>query len=99
MESSQKSIDETLQFRSWVRDPLVEENHHLLQDAPQPRQDGANGRTENDSRPPQYARRERDRAFVHILRSNCVTATDPNLFQAPFRAGIKIDALSDGAVA
>jgi hypothetical protein len=28
----------------------------------------------------------------HALRWNCVTATDPNLFQAPFRAGIKIDA-------
>jgi hypothetical protein len=26
------------------------------------------------------------------LRWNCVTATDPNLLQAPFRAGIKIDA-------
>jgi hypothetical protein len=31
-------------------------------------------------------------AFLHTLRCNCVTATDPNLFQAPFRAGIKIDA-------
>jgi superfamily II DNA or RNA helicase len=31
-------------------------------------------------------------AFLHTLRWNCVTATDPNLFQAPFRAGIKIDA-------
>ena len=31
-------------------------------------------------------------AFLHMLRWNCVTATDPNLFQAPFRAGIKIDA-------
>jgi len=31
-------------------------------------------------------------AFIHTLRWNCVTATDPNLFQAPFRAGIKIDA-------
>ncbi len=30
-------------------------------------------------------------AFLHTLRWNCVTATDPNLFQAPFRAGIKID--------
>ena len=36
--------------------------------------------------PPQFA------AFLHTLRWNCVTATDPNLFQAPFRAGIKIDA-------
>jgi SNF2-related domain len=31
-------------------------------------------------------------AFLHTLRWNCVTATDPDLFQAPFRAGIKIDA-------
>ena len=31
-------------------------------------------------------------AFLHTLRWNCVTATDPNLFQSPFRAGIKIDA-------
>ncbi len=30
-------------------------------------------------------------AFLHTLRWNCVTATDPNLFQAPFRAGIKVD--------
>ena len=31
-------------------------------------------------------------AFLHTLRWDSVTATDPNLFQAPFRAGIKIDA-------
>jgi superfamily II DNA or RNA helicase len=31
-------------------------------------------------------------AFLHTLYWNRVTATDPNLFQAPFRAGIKIDA-------
>ena len=31
-------------------------------------------------------------AFLHTLRWNCVTATDPNLLQSPFRAGIKIDA-------
>jgi hypothetical protein len=31
-------------------------------------------------------------AFLHTLKWSCVTATDPNLFQAPFRAGIKIDA-------
>ena len=31
-------------------------------------------------------------AFLHTLRWNCVTATDPKLFQAPFRAGIQIDA-------
>ena len=31
-------------------------------------------------------------AFLHTLRWSCVTATDTNLFQSPFRAGIKIDA-------
>ena len=31
-------------------------------------------------------------AFLHTLRWSCVTATDPNLFQSPFRAGIKMDA-------
>ena len=31
-------------------------------------------------------------AYLHTLQWNCVTATDPNLFQSPFRAGIKIDA-------
>ncbi len=31
-------------------------------------------------------------AYLHTLRWNCVTATDPKLFQAPFRAGIKIEA-------
>ena len=31
-------------------------------------------------------------AFLHTLQGNCVTATNPNIFQAPFRAGIKIDA-------
>lgn len=31
-------------------------------------------------------------AYLHTLAWNCVTATDPNLFQSPFRAGIKIDA-------
>lgn len=30
-------------------------------------------------------------AFLHTLRWNCVTATDPDLFQSPFGAGIKID--------
>ena len=35
---------------------------------------------------------DRFSAFLHTLRWNCVTATDPNLFQSPFRAGIKIDA-------
>jgi superfamily II DNA or RNA helicase len=31
-------------------------------------------------------------AYMHTLRWNCVTATDPRLFQSPFRAGILIDA-------
>ena len=31
-------------------------------------------------------------AYLHTLRWNCVTATDPKLFQAPYRAGIKVDA-------
>lgn len=31
-------------------------------------------------------------AYMHTLRWNCVTATDPKLFQAPYRAGIKVDA-------
>jgi len=31
-------------------------------------------------------------AYIHTLRWNCVTATDPKLFQAPFRAGIRLDA-------
>jgi len=31
-------------------------------------------------------------AYLHTIRWNCVTATDPKLFQAPFRAGIKIEA-------
>lgn len=31
-------------------------------------------------------------AFLNTLRWHCVTATDPSLFQAPFRAGITIDA-------
>ena len=31
-------------------------------------------------------------AYVHTLRWQCVTATNPNLFQAPFRAGIRVDA-------
>lgn len=31
-------------------------------------------------------------AFLHTLRWNCVTATDPKLFQSPFRAGIRLDA-------
>ena len=31
-------------------------------------------------------------AYVNTLRWNSVTATDPRLFQSPFRAGIKLDA-------
>jgi ERCC4-related helicase len=31
-------------------------------------------------------------AYLHALRWNCVTATDPELFQAPYRAGIEIKA-------
>ena len=31
-------------------------------------------------------------AYLRTLSWNCVTATDPKLFQAPFRAGIRIDA-------
>jgi hypothetical protein len=31
-------------------------------------------------------------AYMRTLRWGCVTATDPKLFQAPFRAGIQIDA-------
>src|SRR4051812_28768101 len=35
---------------------------------------------------------QRFAAFVNTLRWNTITATDPGLFQSPFRAGIKIDA-------
>jgi len=31
-------------------------------------------------------------AYIHTLHWNCITATDPKLFQSPFRAGIRIDA-------
>ena len=31
-------------------------------------------------------------AYFNTLRWHCVTATDPRLFQSPFRAGIRIDA-------
>ena len=31
-------------------------------------------------------------AYLHALRWNTVTATNPKLFQAPYRAGIKIEA-------
>jgi SNF2 family DNA or RNA helicase len=31
-------------------------------------------------------------AYARTVRWGCVTATDPSLFQAPFRAGIQLDA-------
>lgn len=31
-------------------------------------------------------------AYYHTLRWNAVTSTDPQLFQAPYRAGIRVDA-------
>jgi hypothetical protein len=31
-------------------------------------------------------------AYLNTLRWNCVTSTDPNLLQSPFRAGIRLDA-------
>lgn len=31
-------------------------------------------------------------SYWNTLRWNCVTSTDPNLYQSPFRAGIKLDA-------
>ena len=31
-------------------------------------------------------------SYINTIKWNCVTATDPRLFQAPFRAGIKIEA-------
>ena len=31
-------------------------------------------------------------AYLRTLSWNCVTATDPDLFQSPFRAGIRLDA-------
>ena len=31
-------------------------------------------------------------SFLNTLRWNCVSSTDPKIFQAPFRAGIRIDA-------
>jgi superfamily II DNA or RNA helicase len=36
--------------------------------------------------------RELFSAYMHTLRWNSVTTSDPRLFQAPFRAGIRIDA-------
>lgn len=40
----------------------------------------------------QFDPAERFSAYLHTLRWNCVTATDPGLLQAPFRAGIKLEA-------
>ncbi len=31
-------------------------------------------------------------AYLHALRWNCATSTNPRLFQSPFRAGIRLDA-------
>jgi superfamily II DNA or RNA helicase len=31
-------------------------------------------------------------AYINTLKWNCVTSTDPRLFQSPFRAGIRLDA-------
>ena len=38
-----------------------------------------------------FDRPRRFAAYLHAQRWNCVTATDPDLFQAPHRAGIKIE--------
>jgi len=35
---------------------------------------------------------DRFSAYLNTLRWNCVTSTDPNLLQSPFRAGIRLDA-------
>jgi hypothetical protein len=35
---------------------------------------------------------DRIAAYLHAIHWNCVTATNPRLFQSPFRAGIRIDA-------
>src|SRR6202142_251244 len=35
---------------------------------------------------------DRFAAYLNTLRWNCVTSTDPRLFQSPFRAGIRLDA-------
>ncbi len=56
--------------------------------------DGAilEGRAGRTSPPRASTRRATFSAYLHTLRWNCVTATDPRLFQSPFRAGIRIDA-------
>src|SRR3954462_10822271 len=41
------------------------------------------GRRDFDA-PPRFA------AYLHALRWNCVTATNPRLFQSPWRAGIEV---------
>ncbi len=40
----------------------------------------------------EFDSREFFASFYNTLRWHCVTATDPNLFQSPFRAGINMDA-------
>jgi SNF2 family DNA or RNA helicase len=40
----------------------------------------------------EFDQSERFAAYLRTLRWNCVTSTDPTLLQAPFRAGIRIDA-------
>jgi hypothetical protein len=39
-----------------------------------------------------FDRPERFAAYLHTLRWSCVTATNPRLFQAPYRAGIDVKA-------
>src|SRR5579864_1010945 len=36
--------------------------------------------------------KDRFAAYLNTLRWNCVTSTDPDLLQSPFRAGIRLDA-------
>jgi len=37
-----------------------------------------------------FDRAETFAAYLHVLRWSCVTATDPRLFQSPYRAGIEV---------
>ena len=41
-----------------------------------------------------FDQREVFAAYLHTLRWNCVTSTDPKLFQSPFRAGIRLTPIS-----
>ena len=52
-----------------------------------PKDEGWAGLAANGFDPPRHFA-----AFFHTLRWHCTTATDANLFQAPFRAGITLDA-------